>query len=521
MNLEVSTTSKNIFKNMDKKKVFLIGGIIVVLGIVIFFLVRNIMKGKNQYPYENISDTSAFFLQNREGYYALFNEDGKQLSNFIFDSKSSFYGGVAKVSTKDGMYGIVREDGKYLVELSNHYISNYQSIFSITTESPKKSYVVNYKGDKVLEGAEVSIHSFYDAAIYYVEVKANEKAEVKSVQVLNHRGDIIDTIPNKDYFTTSTPSEGYTTLSDGEKTYVYNIDKGKKVAEVEGGYCVSQAYGNVVILSSCSSWYSQDTANNYVVLDNGRKKYTMDKSECNLSILEDGTVVCYQPSGENAFVKPNGELSSERFKKAFSSKNYVVEENGKYTFYANGKKEKTVGCASISFYLEDGYILRNRTYGECASEESGYAYYNVKGEKVSDTFYSATIFDDNGLAIVSTDSNNYYLMNSKYKKITDAYTKIRGVGNLYVVTKNQNNMLMDKEGKIIAEGFHDFNSVSRHQNQEKFVSVTYDDKTLIYDGITGKEIGEVSGTSVSLEEHYYVYGDHYYSYNTGKEFYTN
>ena len=505
-------------RQISKKTILIVVGIILAI-VIIFLLVKHFMGENQKYSFESIDDTTSFFIQNKEGKSALFNEDGKQLTEFVFDSNGSFYGGVSKVTTEDGKYGIIKEDGKYLVELGDDYISDYDSLFVVHASATDKEYVINSKGETILEGYDITIHSFYNPYIYYVEVESEKDKEPDKVQVLNYAGKVMDTIPNEEYFTSSNPLKGYTTLSDGKKTYVYNLDEGKKVTEVDGGYCVAYVEGNKVLLSSCSTWYSSDDTNGYVVLEKGKEKYKKSKDECGLTLLSDGSVVCRTDAGDNVFVSDDGTLSSTKFDDAIDGKNYVVHEGEQYVFYENGKKANTLDCVSVSRTLEDGYILYHSSSRKCSSQESGYAYYNKKGEKVSDTFYSATTFDDNERAIVSTDKSNYYLIDSKYQKVTDTYSRIYQDGNLYEVTKDQEDIMIDKDGKQIAAGYKDYKTISRHEGKEKFIAFVYDNKVEIYNSITGKKIGEVEGSSINLTEHYYYYGDHYYSYNTGKEFY--
>ena len=66
-------------RQISKKTILIVVGIILAI-VIIFLLVKHFMGENQKYSFESIDDTTSFFIQNKEGKSALFNEDGKQLT---------------------------------------------------------------------------------------------------------------------------------------------------------------------------------------------------------------------------------------------------------------------------------------------------------------------------------------------------------------------------------------------------------------------------------------------------------
>ncbi len=522
MNQTIGNVGTNTFKKDTPRKWnqknLVIAGIAFVVIVILAWGIYKFFFAKEKYTYANFTDTEAFFLSNAEGNYALFNEDGKQLTDFIFDDIDTFYGGAARVKTVDGDYGIVKEDGKFLVAPTKDRIGDYGALYELT-DSSMKSRVVNYQGKSVIEGYGISIHKFSDSAIYYISSLATENGtEPTEVKVVNYKGKVMDTIPNTDYFATDYVKEKYTSLSDGTVTYVYNIDKGKRVAKVDGSYCVQSAVGNHILLTSCGTLYHKDETNNYALLEKGKLKYTISKEQCSAALTTDGGVMCADSGYNYHLVDGKGTVSSEKIETYIDSKNYIVEgDDGNYIFYANGKKAQTVSCIQSWHKLENGYIIEKKGYDNCG-EEAGYAYYNTKGEKKSKYYDVAGAWDTNGLAIVADDVFQYYLINQKFKQVSEVYQSIQNIGNLYVVTQDSKDMLIQKNGKVLED---DINTVkSGLRKEQPYLAAKKGDSFLVYDATSGKKVGEYKGNSIRFYDHYFTVDNTYYSYRNGKSFYT-
>ncbi len=509
---------KEKLSRIPKKKVGIILGIVIVLIILLLVGIKLFTK-KEKLKYENFRLTDAFFIENENGEYALFNESGKQLTEFTFSSVDSFYGGVTKVSNKNGEDALINEKGKYVIPFTKDYIHHNYSLYKISNDETQKDTLLNFQGKKIMEDTYLTIETFSDYALYLVQTVKD--VEEKKERVFNYQGKQIDTVPAGTYSISSEIYDGYITLMNEDTTYVYQLDMGKKILTTDGKYCMAGAQEGTILLSSCSSWYESDEVKKYKVIQKGKEKYSLSKEECNASLTEKGEVICRNSDGTYDFVDGKGTIQENHIAGYLSSKDYVVEDKDTHEihFYQNGKEVSSVSCATYEASLEDGYILRNYTYGDC-DVESGYIYYSKKGEKLSDRYYAASPWDENGYAIVASEYQDYYLIDKDFKKVSDSYQRIRNYGKLYLASKEKDYELLDNHQKILETGIEEYDTATATKKKEIFIGVEKDGKVTVYNATTQKKVGEVEGKDIRFTDHYYLLGNVYYSYQTGKSFYT-
>ena len=149
--LETQTEIDSKLKKKKIKKIIGVTLIVLVLIALAIFVFKIIFK-KEPMTFEKLGQTEAFFLMDDEGYYALFNEDGKQLTEFEFETTGDFYGGVVRVKSKNGKNGIIKENGKYLEPLSENSIYGSYSLFEINNSENYITQIKNYKGRQVIYG---------------------------------------------------------------------------------------------------------------------------------------------------------------------------------------------------------------------------------------------------------------------------------------------------------------------------------------------------------------------------------
>ena len=187
----------------DKKKIFKAIGFLALVAIVavgIFFAIK-FLTNKKGYTFETLSKTDSFFLTNEDGDYALFNEDGEQLSEFIFDDVGNFYGGVAAVSHKDGRDGAIKENGKYLVELGEPSVYGNYGLFNVVDYSSENfgEKLLSYNGKNVAEGYTLEIDSYAYGALFIIT--KYDPSGNKAYQVVNYAGKDMGTLADPDEYT--------------------------------------------------------------------------------------------------------------------------------------------------------------------------------------------------------------------------------------------------------------------------------------------------------------------------------
>ncbi len=506
--------NNQVFKP-KKKKIWLIIFMIVVLLLLVGFIFWKVSSSKNRkYTFELLKDTNAFFLPNGDGYYALFNEDGKRLTDFQFDNVGEFYGGVAKVEREDGKVAIIKENGSYLLNFTEDTITDYQTLFLIKSSDSSKMKLINYEGKKLLEEDSIRVIGFDDSSLFVVTT-----GDSKTVKVMNYKGDVLEELDNSSNFSKSQEViHGLVTLIDSKKTYLYNIDSGKKLYETEGSYCITGNEGNSTVLSSCSS-------NTKIIkaLKDNQEVYSVSKSLCGtLEIMEDGNFICKNANNNvYHFLNTDGSIGEELIASYHNQKDYVVKSGTGLIFYVDNKERYRSSCVNVDKTIKDGYIIKNYTYGECTGTDSGIFFYSKTGEKNSSSFHQISDWDTNERAIVSNKANNYYLVNDKLEKVSRDYRSITVVNSFYVgMDESRNNKLFTVNQQEIEQGFKNYKALSRLETKGDILALIYDDKIVLYNSSNGNKIGENSGNSVSLFDHYYMINGSYYSYQTGEQFYT-
>ena len=100
-------TQNNKSKNSKKVILIFLAILIIILCVIAFFYLK---KDKNKNLETDITSSNVFFIKNEDNKYALFNDDGEQLTEFIFTSIDDFVNGTSLVR-KDDAYGIIDSKG--------------------------------------------------------------------------------------------------------------------------------------------------------------------------------------------------------------------------------------------------------------------------------------------------------------------------------------------------------------------------------------------------------------------------
>ena len=81
---------------------------------------------------------------------------------------------------------------------------------------------------------------------------------------------------------------------------------------------------------------------------------------------------------------------------------------------------------------------------------------------------------------------------------------------------------MDKNGIIIEDEIKSYVSYGTVVEEESYVAVEVKENTyVVYDTQTGDKLITVQGDSIALFRQYFVVDNSYYSYKTGKKFYSH
>ena len=508
---EISKPKKN-----KLKLVFLIIGILLIVAIAVIIIIK-LTNHKDSYK-DKATYSDAFFIKNKTGKYALFNDKGKQLSKFIYDSSNIFVNNSTVVYKEKDGYAILNNKGKEVVPFGKYgYISNYQGLYRV--RSDKGYALIDSEGKVLIDDEDISVDSYgQDYPFAVVETE-------KEIIVYMYDGTKIYTFEKKSGAKDATVNhiDNYATVFYNGENIVFNLKTKKLIKSFKNKqhYCVNNATedGKVLSFNACASWYESVEDNGYMLLINGKNLIDITKKCDNINV--DGDVILCSKDNSNYFLnisKKKVEYGNKISSRVayIDDENYVIrnDETYKLDFYKNNKKIKSIeaGLSATGHMNEKLYLLY---------VDNVYEYYNLEGKKAIDKSYkSASSFDENGLAKVSDDGKTFYLINTKGKKITDEYDYIY-LENTYYKVKNSKDKygVVDKKGKELLSTSYD--SINIKLIRDKYYAVlTKNDKYEVYD-LEDKKSIITSKDSVSLNDHYIKTSGSktsYYTYDAKKIF---
>ncbi len=536
MNNYVSNSGLNTFSKKNKNKLLIIVAIIFIIGCLIFVGCKFLFKDKSELMEFDINVTTSFFLQNQDAKYALFNEDGKQLTEFIYTHASSFVNGTTKVEV-DNQEGIIDANGKMTVPLGKYkYITSRGGLYSVweDTEESYNKYLINGSGKILYDLDEIEINYYWGVDTFLIL----EFEKENKYTVINYQGKELVSFPKIDDDEVKEPSVNeeneYISIFYNNKNWIFNVNTGKQLTSFDSElhYCVNNVSddGSIVTLNSCVGWYQSQDKTYYKFIKDGK---LYDKTnECDKLRLNSGNLFCTKDSDEY-LLDENLNVGIKTYGKAYSneSNSYVMDSTtNDYTveFYQNGKIIKTVSCRDLkeTGYMNSNIYLLGTHYNKaCGTNYGQYEYYNQTGEKiVNKTFAKASNFDSNGLAQVSEDKINYYMIDTTGNQVGNAYSNIYLYAGYYIVTNNNLKGVMNKEGKEIIAPAYSTVDIFTKKDKVFVVLKTAENKYIVYDLNKDKELFTVETKPNTIYEHYITTSlngkTQYYTFD-GKMFYEN
>ena len=106
---------KNINKFINRNRTLILRIIAVLILIILVLFVFKFISMFAR-PTTDPELTTSFFIKNKDDKYAMFNDSGKKLTDFIYSSVESIYNGAVKVKDENDKVAILNEKGKYIVK---------------------------------------------------------------------------------------------------------------------------------------------------------------------------------------------------------------------------------------------------------------------------------------------------------------------------------------------------------------------------------------------------------------------
>lgn len=516
-----ANTQKKSNNLLNKKRIIPIIIVAIIIAAILIILPK---KGKKQKENIDINYSTSFFIRDENNKYALFNDDGKKLTDFIFTSVNDFIND-ATIVKKDNEYGIIDSNGKMVADFGKYrYINQVGGLFK-AENSEYDYFLVDGKGNVLYDLEDIDLVTYIAEKRYFLLEDNNNK----TYKILNYKGKEIASFPinsSVEKEPTTSEKDGYASIYYDNKNYIFDPIEGKLIASFEANshYCINGTDGDIFVLNSCTSMFERQDETFYKFIKDGKVYDTTEK--CNRIYYDSGNVICFNGTNRN-IIDTKLNLGLDISNKAYiDNNNYAMNKNGTISgvdFYNNENVIKNAECRKLidTGYMKNGlYLLSTIKYNKCGIEPGMYEYYKSNGEVAfGKTFKSASLFDKNGLAKVSEDGEKYYLMDSNGKKVSDEYSDITANLDYYVVTNNNLKGIISENGKSLVDC--KYSQVSIIGNHEYALLTTPDSKYVLYNLETKNQIktfDEMPGSS----EHYLTITKNgvkqYYTYS-GKMFY--
>lgn len=498
MEKETKTEKESTTKKKLSIKKLIVAFLCVLLVILAIIFIIKLFNKKETYK-DKATYSSSFFIKNNKGKYALFNESGKKITDFIFDSTSSFVNNSALVHKEKEGYSIINNKGKDVISYDKYnYISSYSGIYKVRSDKGYK--LIDSKGKTILEAEQIDVSSYGDDYPFIIVTANNE------IKVISYDAKTITTFKQKRSAKSPTVNHvgKIATVFYNGQNVVFNSKTKKIISKFKNKshYCVNSVSEDekIISLNACASWFETVSEKGHMLIIKGKVNDLSKK--CDGLSLNNNIVICSSSNGENiVHIKGSKATVGEKINSRIQfidDENYIIrnEKNYKIEFYKNGKKVKSMD-ASISASgkaYEDMYVLY---------VDNGYEFYDKSGKKaIKENYKYATTFDKNGNARVSKDGKTYYLINSKGKKISDEYKSLNVYDTYYLATNEKGlKGILNNKGKLIVETKYTSIYAKNVRDKNYIVASTEDDKYYLYDLDSNKLIKKAN-SSITINEHY-------------------
>ena len=567
-NQNIQPNNNPVKQSGNNKIVFIIVGIVVAIIIIIGLIIGIMSLTKNKSEKEKsidemLTSSDVFFIKNNDGIYAMFNIEGKQISGFDYKYAYDFINGASLVEDKEGKKNVVNTDNKIVFSGENcTYLSRKGSFYECTSKEYTKK-IIDSNGNTIDEGRYIDAYDYNDNKFIIIQDK-----NAKKYTVYDYKGNAINSFDlsnESSQLPKACTKDNYLTVFYNNSNYIYDLSKSKIILTLEGQYalCVSDINKNnsdEFILTPSGEWYDKIESYSFKYVKNGNVVYSKDTPSGNLyfqgsnlnfydkgenksyildsagnnalevndtiQFINYNTYATYK-LGSNGIVRTRSNGEETTVKPSVRINNEYVNIDG-ISLYVDGKEKTTVPCTGIqlsridstladkNFAVNDIYLFSG------CNINSEYAYYKKDGTKLFDNYFkTATPFDSNGIAFVSTEKDKVYMMDIKGNKLSGEYTRFTK-NDFYIGTKEDKTKdLIDKNGNVLASG----KSIDIDLNlsvYSDYAIIENDGKYDVFDTKKKKTVVTLSSKPTKYNQYFTTRENsktQYYSYINGNIFY--
>lgn len=441
--------------------------------------------------------SKTYFLKNKDDSYDLYSESGKQKTEKKYKSYSRVNNDGFLV-VKDDTFGFISTSGKELIKTNT-----YKKIMAI------KNILVAYN-DK----DEITIFDTTGKELY----RQSDKVEIKmtGLPIVKKDKEYMVITPDGKEYAKSKNEIVYADIYDNryilvnyeKKLVLQDIGDEKSEAielDVTGKYVLMGYHDKKGYLV-----YDEHNEKTLLINNAGKVTFALD-AKWDKIYFDDAQNIVGQLKNKTSLINDEGQeiVVNSYFQ---SLNNYVVKNAeliyGPHTFYKDGKE---VVVENIQLDPQAGYI--NKDLFPVYLRNKGYVYYGFDGKQAFDKiFLKAENFDEFGCAVVSSNEDKFYLIDTSGKKLSDEYVNIELMNNGYYAgyTTDNRYVVLDATGKqVIDMVFMGSKEVAKYNNQV-YGLFEKNGKTYIYEMTEYQVVFEVQGTAKFHKEGYFVVDDKTY-----------
>lgn len=526
-------------KKVNQKLLIIIAAVVIVIVAGIIFVPKLFENKDDSKLIESLTNVNVFFLNNNSGYYALFDADGKRLTDFEFKYEPNFINGAAYVYNKQSNNGVIGVDGKKIIDYNEYkYLFEYGSLY-VATDEEYNHFLLNSKGKKVRKLSKNEDvdkdYSYENFDKTYLVLKSDTQYTVFNYDGVEITKLPINTDSSERLYSKSSTDGRYLSIFYDKVNYIIDISKGKvllTIPETRFFFVsdVNEKNSEEFILKTFEG------IDAFKLVRNGKIIYSKETDIDYAKMQFEGDNILYYDDASYQIEY----LLDENGNKTIRSNNYIAYKNYKNyvkgaegvlngaELYVNGILKEKFECNNIQGgYSKHGVYLLDSCKGYGNGDK---IYINYDGTRINNKSYKyAEYFDENGYAVVSEDMKKYYLINLSGEKVSDYYIRNRtgdkiynidGTKDLYYGTNEDGTeTIFSVNGEKKITGKIIYASIS---NEIKIKIVEKDNKYMIYD-LNQEEIIATVDSKPELYRNYFTTTKNkkiqYYSYTTGKLFY--
>lgn len=369
----------------------LIALLVITVGVVLGFKAKILSQ-------ENRDSLELYLIGTEKSKFALFNENGEQLSDFLYNETILDSGNIQYLSgKKDNL--VFTKDGKTLFK--NEEIKDYVMLGSYYHKVKKANKLYNYKGQE-LEIYDADKMEIIGASRNYLLLKDN-----KSFKLINADRELVYSLEKK-------VSKEEVKLQDFNDVVILSFDNTAYVIDIK-----AQKIINTILIGDYVNFYGRTKdLNVYINLYEDKAIYEIYHKEEKLRELVDGDCAALEIVKGNLICSDFDELKTDVIitKSGF---NYAELDGNAVKIFKDSKEVAKIENATLEDF--DNYF---GIYTLKMGDE--YVFYDMSAKRIfSDKkFLYASSFAKDGNAIVSVADEKRYLMNRDGKKLSKDYSYI-------------------------------------------------------------------------------------------------